>query len=63
MLQRSKLSAEALYDGFWRPRWGLRRGKYGPRGAKKGFQSAHSGAQDRGDAEPEDQGPKREGPN
>ena len=32
-------------------------------GAEKEFQSSHSGPQDRGDAEPEDQGPKREGPN
>ena len=31
-------------------------------GAKRGSQSPHSGAQDKGDVEPKDQGPKREAP-
>ena len=39
---------------------GANTGRGGP---KRGVKSPHSGAQDKGDAEPEEQGPKREGPN
>ncbi len=38
-------------------------GKYGPKGARRGVQSPHFGGHDKGGAEPEDQGPKRESPN
>jgi len=62
-LEKSKCGLEALLDGFWNPRWGLRESKSGAGGARRGVKSPHSGGQDRGDAGPKGQGPKREGPN
>ena len=62
-MEKSKWGLEALLDEFWRPRWGLRESKYGPRGARMRVKSPQSGGQDKGDAEPKEQGPKREGPN
>ena len=58
-------------NGVSRPSWTgsggqdgvFGRANTGQEGPERGVKSPHSGGQDRGGAEPKDQGPKREGPN